>query len=74
MPKNYKKTIKNFIEDIPDTKLEESIGSNPIYKDVNMRLDNQGIFTKDDKKYYNFQVQVNKGCQHKTLVSFECTK
>lgn len=67
MPEHYIDVIYNFIEDIPDSKLEGGIGSDYVHKDINLRLDNQGTFTRDGVEYYNLQVQVNKGCKHRTL-------
>jgi len=67
---NYKKLIKQWIEEIPNAKLEGGIvDGNTIYKDKFMRLDNQRTITKPDgSKWFNLQVQVNYGCPHSTLV------
>jgi hypothetical protein len=66
---NYKKMIKQWIEEIPASKLEGGIpdGDN-VYKTTDLRLDNQRTITKaDGSKYFNLQVQVNKGCTQSTL-------
>jgi|TARA_R110002003_G_scaffold702_15_gene21220 hypothetical protein len=67
---SYMKLIKQWIEEIPDSKLEGGIpDGDTVHKDKYMRLDNQRTITKPDgSMYFNLQVQVNYGCPHTTLV------
>jgi hypothetical protein len=62
----YKKMMKEWIQDIPDSRLEGGMpDGNTVYSDRFMRLDNQRTFKKPDGLYYfNLQVQVNRGCPH----------
>ncbi|EPE06851.1 hypothetical protein F503_03278 [Ophiostoma piceae UAMH 11346] len=58
MAPNKKKLLQQFINDIPDDKLTILPDSpQTIYKDVNLRLDMQGITTNDE---WNLQIQANK--------------
>jgi hypothetical protein len=67
---SYMKLIKQWIEEIPDSKLEGGIpDGDTAHKDKYMRLDNQRTITMPDgSMYFNLQVQVNYGCPHTTLV------
>jgi hypothetical protein len=65
MPALQKK-IKEWIDDIPDNKLDGAFGHRSIYKDRDYRLDNQGE-TTHEPRMFNLQVQVNRGCKGTTL-------
>ncbi|KAK3066694.1 hypothetical protein LTR53_016854 [Teratosphaeriaceae sp. CCFEE 6253] len=54
------KALKNFIEDIPDHKLDGlPRNEDTLYKDRNYRLDMQGM-TSSKPAEHNLQVQVNR--------------
>ncbi|KAF2035028.1 hypothetical protein EK21DRAFT_55638 [Setomelanomma holmii] len=64
---NAIKFILNFIDDIPDSKLEVGIKDRgTVYRDRDLRLDNHET-TRRDKAIYNLQVQVNEACRHTSL-------
>lgn len=59
--------LKSFIDSIPAIRLENfapSAMSNPIYSDMNFRLDMQGITSAGE---FNLQVQVNRQTTIKSL-------
>jgi hypothetical protein len=46
---NYKKIIKQWIEEIPDSKLEDGIpDGDTVYETTDLRLDNRRTITKLD--------------------------
>ncbi|KAM0414694.1 hypothetical protein ACHAPT_013456 [Fusarium lateritium] len=54
------KALKEFIESIPDGKINGFMNrEHTLYKDVNYRLDNQGL-TTGEPKFNNLKVQVNR--------------
>jgi len=62
-----KSQLKSFIDNIPAIRLENfppSAASNPIYSDMNFRLDMQGITSTGE---FNLQVQVNRQTKIKSL-------
>jgi hypothetical protein len=66
---NYKKLIKQWIQDIPDSKLVGGMADGEsVYYDKYMRLDSQRNFKgPDGLMYYNLQVQINRECPDSTL-------
>jgi hypothetical protein len=66
---NYKKLIKQWLADLPESKLKGGIPDDDnVCKDREMRLDCQRVVTMDDgNKYFNLQVQVNNSWTHTTL-------
>ncbi|CDM35464.1 hypothetical protein DTO013E5_8051 [Penicillium roqueforti] len=53
--------LVDFINSIPDSKmLGFTHGEHELFKDVNFRLDMQGL-TSGRPQYYNLHVQINKG-------------
>lgn len=44
MGRNRSKVLRDFIDDIPDSKLECLPNSGTIYKDQDLRLDVQGVW------------------------------
>ncbi|KAK4118878.1 hypothetical protein N657DRAFT_637728 [Parathielavia appendiculata] len=65
MGRNKKKILRDFIDNIPDHKLENfSDGPGTIHKDIDLRLDMQGITNNDE---WNLQIQVNYGCKTTSL-------
>jgi hypothetical protein len=64
---NSKKWIRNWIDDIPDVKLEGGIRDRgKIFSDRSLRVDCQETL-RGPNPQYNIQVQVNKGCVHTTV-------
>lgn len=62
-----KKLLKEWIEDIPDARLEGGIRDRgTMYTARDLRIDCQET-VRGENASYNIQVQVNKGCQHTTL-------
>ncbi|KAF3090683.1 hypothetical protein TWF706_009820 [Orbilia oligospora] len=63
------KAVRQFILSIPDCKFEAiSTKIGTIYKDINFRLDMQGM-TSDDPANHNLQVQINNRTRISTLKS-----
>lgn len=63
------KYVKAFVDTIPNAKLEGSTRErNKVYFDVNMRLDCQETIKHPCELWaYNLQVQINKGCELRSL-------
>ncbi|KAH4039499.1 hypothetical protein HBI09_032820 [Parastagonospora nodorum] len=62
-----RKLLTEWIEDIPDAKLEGGIRDRgTMYSTRDLRIDCQET-VRGEKASYNIQVQVNKGCTHTTL-------
>ncbi|KAK3897085.1 hypothetical protein C8A05DRAFT_20078 [Staphylotrichum tortipilum] len=63
--------VRNFIDYIPDSKLSGFPNlPTTLYKDVDLRLDMQGITSNDE---WNIQIQVNFGCKTTSLRPFAPT-
>jgi hypothetical protein len=71
MPGGLIKQIREWIDEIPDKKLDGTfVEGRPIHIDRDCRFDVQGI-TTDEPKMLNLQVQVNNGCERTTMAKLK---